>query len=279
MGAESLTLIDGTTLTGDIVKTEDNGLMLREAGDVYTNLTWPQFSQATLKQLAQNPKLGQWVEPFIDPDASQRPPKPEIRVSPVTRIEQPAHPSLFGGLVQSSLGMFILLVLYLANLYAAFEVAIVRGRPLAPVIGLSAVLPVIGPIIFLAQPIKVDAPPEEAAGEPVTGAGTAEKPEEEIQIVAASWKTEEKKPEIQIFARGKFTFNKRFIETKFAGFIGELKGDGKLYTMDAKTSKEQFAVVRIAQVGATEVIFETAQRQIVVPLADIQEIKLTPKPA
>jgi hypothetical protein len=147
------------------------------------------------------------------------------------------------------------------------------------VIGLSAVLPVIGPIIFLAQPIKVDAPPEEAAGEPVTGAGTAEKPEEEIQIVAASWKTEEKKPEIQIFARGKFTFNKRFIETKFAGFIGELKGDGKLYTMDAKTSKEQFAVVRIAQVGATEVIFETAQRQIVVPLADIQEIKLTPKPA
>ena len=25
-----------------------------------------------------------------------------------------------------------------------------------------------------------------------------------------------------VFARGKFTFNKRFVETKFAGFIGEL---------------------------------------------------------
>jgi ribosome maturation factor RimP len=47
-----------------------------------------------------------------------------------------------------------------------------------------------------------------------------------------------------------------------------------------KTASAQFAVGRIMQVSATEVIFETAQpAQVTVPLNDILEIKLTPKTA
>jgi hypothetical protein len=103
---------------------------------------------------------------------------------------------------------------------------------------------------------------------------------EDIQIVSASWQPsqEEKKPQPQVFSRGKFTLNKRFIETKFAGFIGEPKGDAKNFTMEIKTLKDTIAVECIKQIGATEAILETPTGQLTVPFGDIQEIKLTPKP-
>lgn len=280
--AETLTLTDGSTQAGDIVKFDDNGLMLRGAGDAYVSVPWGKLSQNSLKHLTENPKLKPLVEVFILPDESQRPAKPEIQVNPVTRLERPANPSLFGGLVGSPVGLFILLVLYAANLYSAYEVSIIRARPPVQVIGLSAILPIIGPVVFLALPMKVEPPPVEA--DPFAPAGTAaaasQRTPEEIQIVEASWRQEEKKPEAQVFARGKFTFNKRFLETKFAGFIGEAKGDALKFTMEVKTAQAQFAVERIMQVAATDVIFETTQpAQVTVALVDILEIKLTPKPA
>ena len=101
-----------------------------------------------------------------------------------------------------------------------------------------------------------------------------------LQVVP-SWQPaqEEKKPQPQIFSRGKFTLNKRFIETKFAGYIGEPRGDAKNFTMEIKTLKETIIVECIKQVGATEAILETPHGQLTLPFADIQEIKLNPKPA
>lgn len=285
MAADTLTLSDGGTVTGEIIKVDDNGLMVRLPGEAYvaTNVAWGKLSQDSLKQLSQNPKLNakrptaaSLAEPFIEPDASQRPAKAEITVNPVTRLNRPENPSLFGGLAGSPVGLFIFLLLYAANLYAGYEVAIVRARPALQVIGLAAVLPLIGPVIFLAMPMKVEPPPEEPA-EP--GHIPGQKTPEEIQIVEASWRTEEKKPEVLVFARGKFTFNKRFVETKFAGYIGAPKGDALKFSMEVKTAQKQFAVARILQVAVADVIFETTQpTQVTVPLADILEIKLTPIP-
>ena len=278
----TLTLTDGAALSGDIVKFDDNGVLLRATGDVYTNLAWAKFSQATLKQLTANPKLKPLVEPFIEPDVSQRPPKAEIQITPVKRMELPANPSLFGGLVKSPVGLFVLLMVYLANLYAGFEISVVRARPALQVVGLSAILPIVGPAIFLAMPMYVPKPTEEMVeagdGKPIPPGGIS--PTEEIKIVDASWKKDEKKVESQVFARGRFTFNKRFVETKFAAYVGTPVGEGLKNTMSVKSGQGVFTVERIAQVGATDVIFETVERgQVTVPLADIQEITLTPKAA
>jgi hypothetical protein len=104
----------------------------------------------------------------------------------------------------------------------------------------------------------------------------------EIQIAEVSPQEMEKdtKPKPQVFARGKFTFNKRFIETKFAGFVGELKGDGKLFVMSIRTTKETFTVNYITQIRASDFILETVEKgAVTVPLADLKEITLTPKPA
>lgn len=277
--ADVLKLTDGGSVTGDVVKFDDNGLMMHLAEDTYTNLTWAQLSQEALRQLSDNPKIKPLVDPFIEPTAAERPAKPEITVKPVDRLPLPADRSVLGGLVKSPVGIFIFLILYVANLYAAYEIAAVKARLPGQVMGLSAVLPVIGPVIFLILPMQESKPAEAAVAEEPFPEG--EKTPEEIQVVepAAKAAAVEKKPDPQVYARGKFTFNKRFVETKFAGFIGEAKGDALKFTMELKTTKDQFTVERIMQVGATELILETVQRgQVTVGLADIQEIKLNPKP-
>ena len=283
---DTLTLTDGTSVSGDMVKFDDNGMMIHTTTDAYTTVTWARFSQDALKQLSANPKLKALVEAFIEPTAADRPPKAEIKSPSVTRIiksPDQLQPSIFGGLVHSSVGWFILLVIYAANLYAAFEIAVVRGKSVGAAVGLSAVLPLLGPVYFLTQRVKTKSEPEAAAGESAAGgAAPGQPPPDDIQIVSASWQPmqeEKKKPQPQIFTRGKYTFNKRFIETKFAGFIGEAKGDAKTFAMEVKTLKETLAVERLMQVAANEVIFETPNGQVTVLLADIQEIKLNPKTA
>jgi hypothetical protein len=279
--ADTLPLTDGTSVTGDIVKFDDNGVMIHTTADAYTSLPWAKFSQDALKTLSANPKLKQFVDPFIEPTVAERPPKPEIKVHPVTRLTLPENRSIFGGLVHSSVGLFMLLAIYVANLYAAFEVAVLRGKSIGAAVGLSAALPIIGPIVFLSQPMKEPPKEEEPAAEGAPAPPAPGSPEGEIQIVSASWQPsqEEKKVQPQVFARGTFTFNKRFVETKFAGFIGEPKGDAKAFTMELKTLKGTIAVECIKQVGATEAILETPNGQVTVPFADIQEIRLTPKTA
>lgn len=279
--AESVTLTDGAAFTGEIVKSDDNGIMLHCDGDVYTNLPWSRFSQQTLKDLGQNPKLAGYVEPFIEPTEAQHAPPAEIKVNPVTRLVRPAHSGVIAGFVTSSVGIVMLVLLYLANLYAGFEVALVRNRPLFQVLGVSAILPVIGPAIYIYLPIVLDKPAVEIVppgeGGPVEKAPGQEGGTADIQVEAVVAASQPKKAEAQVFARGKFTFNKRFVETKFAGFVGEPKGDGLKFTMTLKTTADGFTVERIAQTGAADMMLETKERgQVTVTYADIQEIKLNP---
>jgi hypothetical protein len=279
--AENFTLVDGAVITGEIFKPDDSGLSIKTTDDVFTNISWARISQDTLKQLAANPKIKFLAEPFIEVDAAKRPQAAEIKINAVTRMEIPAKPSLFGGLFTSSLGLFLLLLVYAANLLAAYEISIVKARSAAQVMGVSALLPVIGPVIFLVMPMQL---PKQSAEEKAEEAlasevAAAHKTPEEIQIAEASWKPQaEKKPEAQIFTRGKFTFNKRFVETRFGDFTGTAAGAlAQKYSMEVRTMKDHLAVIRIAQIGQNEIIFETAAGPVTVPLSDIQEVKLNPK--
>ena len=288
--ADTFQLTDGTPLTGDIVTFNDTGLTIRAANDSYTNVMWTKFSQETLKQLSDNPKIKPLVEPFIEIPESERPPKPEIKIQEVTRLELPPKQSLPGALFSSSVGLFVLVLIYAANLYAGFEVAVVRGRPIGLVVGVAAVLPILGPIIFLSLPLKTEAAPAEAApeGDPQTFAMPGAPPKGEINIVAGSWQTppaaSASQPEIQIFQRGQFTFNRRFFETKFSGFFGSTRrGAEKDLMLFVKAASGQFAVERITRIATDDAHFEImrggVRQEIMVPFADIQEIQLKPKDA
>jgi hypothetical protein len=289
--AGSFQLTDGTTLTGDIVVFNDSGITFRMADDNYTNVMWTKFSQDALRQLSKSPKIEPFVEPFIEIPESERPKKPEIEVRDVTRLELPPDQSLLGALLSSTVGLFVLLVIYAANLYAGYEIAVVRARPVGLVIGLAAVLPVLGPIIFLSLPMRVAAAAPESAEEPAE-ARTFNVPGQtelaatapgEVHVSQASLQ-KVSHPEPQVFQRGQFTFNRRFLETKFSNFFGMTRREAdRDMVLSVKTTAGVFVVQRISRIAANEAHFEIVQgvtrREIMVPFADIQEIRLKHKDA
>lgn len=302
-GADSFSMADGTTVSGDVVSFNDNGVIIRMEGDKYTDrLPWIKFSTDGLKQLARNPKIDPFVEPFIAPPPVGRAPKPEVKIQDVTRLDRLASASLFGGLFSSGVGLLALLLIYAANIYAGYEIALFRARPLALVMGAAAVLPVLGPAIFLSLPgLRVTAAEraeETSAETPAEGAPAAnephrflvpgvEKPEEEIHIATGSWEAgaPPAPPEQQateIFQRGQFMFNRRFFETKFSGFFGIVRREAdKDKVLQVKTPHALFVAERITRIAANEVHFEVlrgdSRQEMMVPFAEIQEVQLKHK--
>ena len=303
VGADSFQLADGTTVGGDIVSFNDNGIILRTGDDKYTDrLPWIKFSQDGLKQLAQNPKIDPFVEPFIVPATPDQAPKPVVKVQDVPRLDRSSPTSLFGGLLSSSVGLMMLLLIYAANLYAGYEIAMFRARPMALVMGVTAVLPVLGPVIFLSMPglrvTSVSRTAEETPTEtPAEGAPVESephrfmvpgmKPEEEIHIVTGSWEagappTPPENPQTEVFQRGQFMFNRRFFETKFSGFFGIVRREAdKDKVLQVKTARMLFVAERISRIAANEVHFEVlrgdSRQEVMVPFAEIQEIQLKHK--
>ena len=305
--ADSYQLTDGTTVSGDIVSYTENGLILRKDDDSYTDrLPWMKFSQDSLKQLEQNPKISPLVEPFIEPPPPPATQKKTINISEPTRLDYFSSPSFVGALFGSPVILLAFLLIYAGNLFAAYEVAVFRKKPFAPVIATSAFLPVIGPAIFLAMvppPVAEEAPVEDQAAaatpppEPhhfvvpqVSPAG-APKPEsgpnEEIHIVASGFSGDPPPPppaesRTETFQRGQYMFNRRFFETKFGGFFGIVRPEadrGKVMTV--KIPATLLTVERIARIGANEIYFDVLQggqrQEMMVPFADIQQIQLKQK--
>jgi len=287
--ADTIPLADGTSLTGDIISFNDAGVIFRMSDNKYSDrIAWTKFSQDGLKQLANNPKISPLVEPFIEIPLSERPQKPEVQIKPVERLEVPPKQSFFGALFSSSVGIFALLLIYGANIYAGYEIAVVRARPKGLVMGVAAVLPIIGPIIFLSMPMQVEAVPAEdlVEADPASFAvpGQPAPTQEEIQITAV---TPGSRPGAgqaagQVFKRGQFTFNRRFIESKFAGYLSEVRSPADANTtLLVKTTSSQSVIERIVSIGTSEMQVEVAlgevRQAVTILFADIQEIQIKPK--
>ena len=178
--ADTFNLANGETITGELLMGSENdaGIQIKVGEGKYERVPWANFSQEDLKKLVKVQKLTPLVEPFIEITQEDKIKKTEVNIKQPTRLELPPKGSLVGALFSSGLGLLILLLLYAANIYAGYEISIFRGRPTALVCGVSAALPLIGPIIFLSLPTKLvpveetwtpapEAAPEGAAAEAV----------------------------------------------------------------------------------------------------------------
>jgi hypothetical protein len=289
--ADTFELTDGSSVSGDIVLFNDTGVTLRMPGDSYTNVVWPKFSQDALKQLAEKPKIKPYAELFIEaPPAKSK--NANVPVHEVSRLELPHKHFLLTALLSSSVGFVVLLLIYAANVYAAYEIAIVRSRPIGLVMGVAAVLPILGPIIFLSMPVREETEPADeqpqAPAEPQTFSvpGMAAPAGDNIAsgIHVAPAAAAAAAPEAQVFQRGQFMFNRRFFETKFAGFFSVIRRPAeKDLVLVVKTARATLTAQRITRIAANEVHFEVAQgagrQEVMVPFADIQEIQLKHKDA
>jgi hypothetical protein len=293
-GADTYQLTDGTAVTGDVISFNDNGIVFRLNVDQYSQrVPWTKFSQDALKLLANNPKVRLLAEPFIETPPPSREKKGEIKVQAVSRLELPPKQSLFNALFSSSVGLVVLMLIYAANIFAGYEIAVVRSRPIALVMGVAVVLPILGPIIFLALPVRVEspktaAPQPEAAPHTFAVPGAAPPAAAGIHIVEASWQKDASAAaspsEPQIFQRGQFTFNRRFFETKFSGFFAMIRRESeKNLMLTVKTGRALFVVERITRIATNEmhveVVHGAAKQEVMVTFAEIVEVQLKPKPA
>lgn len=291
--ADTFQLTDGTTVSGELVSPNELGVLLRLTDGSYSErIPWVRFSQADLKKIAENPRVKQLVEPFIEVAEDELPKRPEITVKPVTRMERPGEGSFLNGFIFSSVGFVILMLLYAANLFAAYEVSVIRAFPVALVCGVSAVLPLIGPVIFLCLPTRLKAA-EHALAEAAAARQTRAQAAAEVAAASAALglghdehasTADVELPPTQVFKRGEFVFNRRFFETKFAGFFGVLRREAdKDMVLTIKTAHGLFIVERFTRITANEVYFLTKRgsglAEMTITFLEVQEIELRHKDA
>ncbi len=294
-------LMDESTIYGDVADLDESGVVFKlRTGGFSQRVSWSKFSQTALKTLAENPKAKEFAEPFIEipPEARPRPkPKPVV-LKEVPRVELPAGRTTFFSSFGAPMGLLILGVLYAANLLAGFEIARYRNRPVAVVCGLSALVPLVGPLIFLASPTLVDQPAEESVEPPVrdeaaaaTG-GPASKTSRSLgsvgvpppptgtglRVAAVEKGGAGGHVEAKVYKRGDYTMNRRFIETQFSGFFRIVPSDAeKDLVLVIRTPKQEYIAKRISRISSNEMFVAPIQvgaKEINVSFGEIAEIQV-----
>lgn len=301
--AATYKLNDGKTVSGDLIESGSNdaSALINTGEGQYERVSWGQFSQDDLKtfltKFAGNKKIVEAVEPFIEVSQEERAKKTEVTIKEPTELVQNMQkartepkPSVIGSLFKSGLGWFLVLIVFGANIYAGYEIAIFRAQPTALVAGLAAIpfLGVISNIVFLSLPTRVEkktaedlAYEEQLAAEPQTFAvpGAAEAAAEAAAKAEAKARQEAAGPPPEVFNRGQFTFNKRFFETKFASFFGIARTEAdKSRTLLFKTNKGEFIANRISRITTSDIHIQVerngATMEVQLQFVEIQEITL-----
>ena len=301
-GAEIFKLTNGESVTGEVLPTSanDQGVQVKTGEGEYQRVPWANFSQDDLKNFAKNQRMQPFVEPFIEPNPEEKVKKTEVNIKQPPRLERPAKQSLFGAFFSSGLGVFAMLILYAAIIYAAFEVAIFRARPPLLVCGLSAVpfLGILSPIIFLilptnvkgaAQPVEA---PTEAKPQPTAVADGAVNPmlDEKaahpsgLKLAHSEETAKPALPETITYQRGQFTFNRRFFETKFPGFFGVIRREAeKDLVLVIRSTRGEYTTQRISRIAANDLHVQiqkgAATEEVMVPFQEIKELRLKHKDA
>jgi hypothetical protein len=284
-------LTNGDIVRGEPVSFNDDGMIVRlDIGGYSPLISWSKLTQDSLKDLVTNPKAANFVEPFIDTPPVQKDKekkKKDIVLKPVPRVPVVEKPSFFASLgTPAGLGIFGLL--YLANVYAAFEVARFRHRPPALVCGVSLLFPFVGPGLFLALPgepepeIEGGGVAEPAAATLAAGKATTGPMSKAPVASGLSISHQEKAgggaaaagPGPQSYKRGEFTFNRRFFETKFPGFFRVIpNADGEVLVV--RTAKVEHVAKRISRITSNEMHLQLLRgTEIAVPFAEMTEVQV-----
>lgn len=293
-GAE-FKLITGDVYRGELSAADDDGIVVRlETGEFSPRIDWAKLSDETLKVLAGNPRAQRFVEPLIEPEVDPAPATVrEIPIRPVAnRITLPETKRGLMAALTTPNGLILLLALFFANLYAGYQVARFKWRPVALVCGLSAVLPVLGWLIFLVLPRQAAAEVEnatEAAVAQTSVSATSSSPSEAprsgaaaalgLSKSAAGGGAADGSP--KVFKRGETTFNRRFFETQFPSFFRVIATDAdRDLVIDISAGKHSVVANRISRISANEVHVKTPTGQEVgVPFTEVSQVTMRHKDA
>ena len=85
-----------------------------------------------------------------------------------------------------------------------------------------------------------------------------------------------------VYARGQFTFNRRFFETKFAGFLKMVPGEAERdKVIQIKSARGEYTGQRLAKVEPNELFLQirkgTATEDVMIPFSEIYEVTVKHK--
>jgi len=293
--ADNFELADGSKLTGEAIWGSANaqGIVIKkEDGSYAPRAGWTNFTVNTLKQLAQNAKAKPFVEPLLeavdDEAVSAKKAAAEIVLKPVPRLERPAPRAGLGALFRSPLSVVLLLIVYLANLYAAFEISIFKNYPAAAVCSAAAVLPIVGPALFLCLPRRLPGVKQEEAPEQLAEEHQAQHvvtQEHEVAETPAPAPVAHAGPALPpptIYQRGHFSFNRRFFETKMSGFLRVVPSESeKDMLIFVKSSRGEHVATRISRLTPNEIHFHvvkgSASAEVMIPYTELAEVQVRHK--
>lgn len=295
-GAElynSYVLVDGRIISGRPTgQYKDEFVQLKLETGGYSNYAWGLFSTDSLRELAKDKKAAPRASVFLDEPAPMRPPKAEKKdkgpsatwtPKPVERMERPAHGSLAGSPVM----VCLMVLMYLANLYAGYAVSLFRHQPLLMVCGLSALLPGIVPVVFLALPTREPEEEEEeteAVAEPAAEAVVGAEAAAAAGPAQPAAPTGPTLPPTVIYQRGQTTFNRRFFETKFAGFMKVVPGEAeKDMFITIESARGTHTGQRLTRIQPNDLVLHvvkgTASEEVTIPYGEITLITVKHKDA
>lgn len=285
--AETYRLADGGSVTGEPVSFTADDILVRVDGNNYERIPWGRLSQETLKELLDHPRAGRFVEPFIELTPAEEAEKTGQVVKPVERLPRPDDGSLFG-MIATPIGGFLLLLIIGASAYAGYEIAFFRNRQPGLVCGVSAVVPILGPIIFLALPSR-EVSLEElglvSRSHEDTGEEAPEVEEQYDEVAPETAETAaaaETAPPSATFRRGQITFNRRFFETRFAGFLRPVPGDEfQDMVIDITSARGRHTGHHIRSINQNDLVFQVdkggASTDETIPYVEITEVVMRHK--
>ncbi len=292
--ADTFKLSNGQEVSGKVVagSLKADGVVIQKDDGGFERVPWGRFSQETLKELNKRKDAQPYVEPLLEPEedkVTEKKVAPEIPFNSPPRLPRPEPKAGFGSVFSSSVGVVLFIILYLANLYAAYEVSLFRNYHPALVCGLAAVMPMVTQIVFLCVPTRAKPTAEQLTQEltpdnqyvpppvPIDGvlpdeAGVTPAPGAPTQASAI------------VYPRGQYTFNRRFFETKLAGFLRVVPAESeKDLVVEVNALRGTFVAQRITRVMPNDLVLHVqkggASEDVTVPFGEIREVTIRHKDA
>ena len=280
-----ISLTNGDILKGNVADVDQNGIVVRvDVGGFSRRANWMQLTQQSLKKIK---RLGEadperyegaveFATPFIEPDESKM--ERNLLPGPVKGLVEPPLPSrvkvpsnkvaAFGSVG----GIGLLVAIALGSMMAGLGVAAFRESNALLVAGVSLILPVIGPILFLVKP-KIeyedeydeedeyeyeDAEAPEGATMTDTGGGAVVGmvPEaKKMSFAQTGPKKSGLKP--QTWARGDTRFDRSYFQNNFPNYFKVVLGTAERdMVLAIKTGKREYVGQRIKRISGTDIHME-----------------------
>lgn len=279
----------GDKITGELAAIDANGFVIRLPDGTYTpRFPWLKLSDETLETLKDHPKAKKFVEPLIMPPAEEvavKQAKAAIKLSPAAMPPPVDGKKGWLTALTSPPGLLFLGLLYLANLYTAFEISKFKWRPAALVCGTAAVLPVLGPAVFLILPRYVAPVVEDATKAAsadmklaVADSGPSLVKQMGMSRAGANQSVEEVTGGARSFTRATHTFNRKFLEGQLTNFLKPVvAGSDAGMILEVVHGRGTNVCQRISRLTMSDAVFLDAEgREIPVEYTDLKEIHVRP---